>query len=95
MLTKAMACVGFLHPSTSHIPGAADVWINSGVALAQMPLLPRLPFNKLKFFEFSPTLPRWLSHKFTFANPFLYDPFYTDYLKYKAMVQEYYDGLED
>ena len=52
-------------------------------------------FDELKFFEFSASLPRWLYHKFTFGNPFLYDPFYTNYLKYKAMEQEYYDELED
>ena len=95
MLAEAMACVGFLRPWTTRIPGAVDAWINSVVALAQMPILLRLPFDKLKFFEFSPMLPRWLSCEFTFSNLFLYDPFYTDYLKYEAMEQEYYDELED
>ena len=95
MLAEAMARVGFLRLLTSRIPGAVDAWIDSIVALAQMPILPRLPFDELKFFEFSPSLPRWLSREFTFANPFLYDPFYTDYLKYEAMEQEYYDELED
>ena len=93
MLAEAMAHVGFLHLSTSYIPGAVDGWIDSVVALAQMPILPRLPFNELKFFEFSPSLLRWLSREFTFANPSLYDPFYTNYLKYEAMEQEYYDEL--
>ena len=87
MLAKAMACVGFLCLLTSHIPGAVDAWINSIIALAQMPIVPRLPFDKFKFFEFSPSLPRWLSREFTFANPFLYDPFYTDYLKYEAVMK--------
>jgi len=95
MLVKAMAHVGFLHLLTLRIPGAVDAWIDGVVAPAQMPILPRLPFDELKFFEFSPLLPRWLSRKFTFTNPVLYDPFYTDYLKYEAMEQEYHDELED
>ena len=93
-LAEMTACVVFLQLSTSQIPGTIDDWIDTVIiALAQLPLLPRLPFGKLKFLEFSLKLPRWLSHKFTFSNPFLYDPFYTNYLKYKAMEQEYHVAL--
>jgi hypothetical protein len=95
MLAEAMARVGFLRLSTSRIPGAIDAWIDHVLSLAELPIPCRVPFSELKFFEYSSETPKGLSREFSFNNPFLADPFYTEYLKYEALEEAYYDDPEN
>ncbi|KAJ8082523.1 hypothetical protein PM082_008378 [Marasmius tenuissimus] len=95
MVAESIARVGFLNFKTARTPGAVNTWINAIVSCAECPAPPKLDYTKLSFFRYSPVMGRWLSQSFSFYNPILCDPFYTNYLDHETFIDSYYPEDSD